>query len=1241
MEFTDSQKKAVETRGRSLMVSAAAGSGKTATLTARIISLLTDVDSPADISKMLVVTFTRAAAAELRERISAALSRALAADRGNTRLASQLAKAGGAHICTIDSYYLDLIRANFYRLGLPSSVRMADEGETENMRLEVAADTAERLFATEPGFALFAETLTGIRGENDLPSWITRLDGFLSRTPEGDVYAGRCADLFEREAKADFFDPASRFGTALAGIISSKLRDAAGTASALIEDAAEDGAASRYIPALMSDMTFAREALERLASGSYTVFREFVSGYAPAKLATVRADDKTPVSEAVAKGRGKIKEMIKSCAELCGPTQEEISSQLCACAAFCRIAQKTEEAYSAALKEKKAAGMSLDFSDLSALALKLLEKEDGSPSAVALAEREKYTHIFVDEYQDTDSVQDRIFRLIGNGSNLFIVGDIKQSIYSFRGADPRVFSAYRSEFPPLAGSGNGPASIYMSENFRCSREVIEFTNMVCGFLFSAAEDGGAGAGIGYRPEDALIFKRQYPDGPPEGDGRVRIFFPDPVPGDGVKTRALSEAAECGYVVSEIKKLLTAERLPGGRHFLPGDIAVISRTGGALRRFETALTSAGIPVRNCSGEDLFATPEVLLFFSLLAAADNPSRDVQLAAALRSPLFGFSLDDLVRLKCADGKSDLWTSVQRYAAEGEDRELGEMCSRAVSVISDYRGRAEMLPLSQFVRSLWRETDAISYAGLSSSSAGMRPEERRRSLRQLYSLALSYESGGYRTLHDFVRYVDTLISRGTKINPGKDTPDGAVKLLTVHGSKGLEFPAVFIVDAASGFNRTDSKQPAVMTLRRGLGISSRISGPYGLCQSDTLMRKTASAVISELGIEEEIRILYVAMTRARERLYITSSGSTGYTESLISSGSLTGRAGGRGKVLGAKCFAEWIIAATGGAEAGDSFVAAVGGDTPPGAEAATGDGGPESRNARGTLPGLPAGSGGRTEDTGMTGEPGGVPPETAATAGITRRLIEKFAYRYPYADLAGIPAKLSVSRLFPDALTESSESEDSELLASLQAEELEPRVPRFAGGGAPDAAERGTATHLFLQFFDPERVDGSAASTDAEAERLASLGFIDAGTASLIRRDELQRFFRSRFFARMKAAVKLYREFRFNVLLPAAEFTTDPERKRRLAEEDEKILVQGVVDILLESGDGTLTLCDYKTDRLPGRAAHDAKAAAALMSERHGRQLLYYAEAVRRIFGRRPDRVCVFPLQLGEAVDIELPEK
>ncbi|MBQ7592125.1 MAG: UvrD-helicase domain-containing protein [Clostridia bacterium] len=1239
MEFTNSQKQAVETRGRSLMVSAAAGSGKTATLTARIISLLTDNDDPADISKMLVVTFTRAAAAELRERICAALSRALDADRGNTRLASQLAKAGGAHICTIDSYYLDLIRTNFYRLGLPSSVRMADEGETENMRLEVAADTAERLFATEPGFALFAETLTGIRGENDLPSWITRFDGFLSRTPDGDVYAGRCAELYGREAEADFFDPASRYGTALAGILSSKLRDAAGTASALIEDAADDAAASRYIPALMSDMSFAREALERLASGSYSEFRKFVSGYAPAKLATVRTDDKTPVSEAVAKGRGRVKDLIKGCAELCGPTQEEVSTQLRACASFCRIAQKTAEAYSAALKEKKAAGMSLDFSDLSALALKLLEKEDGSPSGVALAEREKYTHIFVDEYQDTDSVQDRIFRLIGNGSNLFIVGDIKQSIYSFRGADPRVFSAYRGEFPPLAGAGTGPASIYMSENFRCSREIIEFTNRVCGFLFSAAEDGGTGAGIGYRPEDALIFKRQYPDGQPEGDGRVRIFFPDPVPEDGVKTRALSEAAECGYVVSEIKKLLTEERLPGGRHFLPGDIAVISRTGGALRRFETALSSAGIPVRNCSGEDLFATPEVLLFFSLLAAADNPSRDVQLAAALRSPLFGFSLDDLVRLRCACGKSDLWTSVQRYAAEGEDRELGEMCARAVSAISDYRGRAEMLPLSQFVRSLWRETDAISYAGLSSSSAGMRPEERRRSLRQLYSLALSYESGGYRTLHDFVRYVDTLISRGTKIKPEKETQDGAVRLLTVHGSKGLEFPAVFIVDAASGFNRTDSKQPAVMTRKRGLGISSRMSGPYGLCQSDTLMRKTASAVISELGIEEEIRILYVAMTRARDRLYITSSGSTGYTESLISSGSLIGRAGGRGKVLGAKCFAEWIIAATGG-RSGDSFVAAVGGDTPPGVESEAGDGGPESWNAAGARPGRAAGSLIPEGDRDTAGEPGDVSREPPDTAGITRRLREKFAYKYPYADLAGIPAKLSVSRLFPDALTESSDYEDSELLAGLQAEELEPRVPRFAGGGVPDAAERGTATHLFLQFFDPERVDGSGASTDAEAERLASLGFIDAGTASLIRRDELHRFFRSRFFAEMKAAKKLYREFRFNVLLPAADFTTDSERKRRLAEEDEKILVQGVVDILLESGDGTLTLCDYKTDRLPGRAAYDAGAAAALMSERHGRQLLYYAEAVRRIFGRMPDRVCVFPLQLGEAVDIELPE-
>ena len=649
---------------------------------------------------------------------------------------------------------------------------------------------------------------------------------------------------------------------------------------------------------------------------------------------------------------------------------------------------------------------------------------------------------------------------------------------------------------------------------------------------------------------------------------------------------------------------------------------------------------GIPVANCTGESLFENAEVSLLFSLLAAIDNPDRDIHLAGILCSPVFGMTLDELVSVRRQSRSSSLRDALRVYSEDPDALPgLREKCAAAQKSLASLRQRAEQLPLTRFIRSLWRETDAIVYAGGGSEGGGKSPAERRENLQMLYSLALGYESSEYRTLHDFVGYVNGLIENGAKIKnekmPGKD----AVNLLTVHKSKGLEFPVVFILGVDRKYNFRDLSGTGFITSASDrFVLSTNIPDRFGIGSIEGIQKKIAVMSAADRIREEELRILYVALTRARDLLYIVYSPIGRYSgvDRLIGEGKLASFAGCRRTVLSADSWASLISLATCGFETGEGYTVEIRRDEASDAEPAEAAGGDRNQSAS------------RGEDDSPVRDAG--PAEDAEEVERLKEIFRKrFAYRYPYAAVSAMPAKLSVSKLFPDALTDPSAEdagqdeeagrEGDPILSLIQAEKLESKAVDFSGSsGFSGAAGRGTATHLFLQFCDFGSISGGEEAVRAEAERLVKEGFIPTEAAAALRIREIVAFARSGFFEELKEAREIRREFRFNISLPADRFTTDAELKKALA--GEEIAVQGVIDLFFTDSSGRLVLCDYKTDRLTRVEMADPAAVAAVMSERHGRQFGYYAAALERICGKAPDAVRVFPLCYGEAVEIDTPK-
>lgn len=1186
--WTDAQLSAINTRGKTLLVSAAAGSGKTATLTERIIQSLTRENDPADLSRLLVVTFTRAAASDLKTKISKALANALAKDPTNRHLASQIMLLGSATICTIDSFYYDILKGNFQKLGLPGNLRIAETSEMALLYRSVMEDTIDEFYTADPAFEDFVDHFADIRSTDRVADIFISIYETLLSFRDGVNMLTACERQLRDSVARDFFE--TPYGKAAQEEICATLsyiRNTMQTAEDYFEN--DPLLSEKYLPSFRHDRVTAETALQLVKENRYAEAREYLLAYKAVALKKVSdCDEYTVRLKDLRTDAHKLLRTMK--AEFFDYTPEEIASHMEATADVCHVAHRFLSAFDQRLAREKLQRGICVFSDIRRFVMELIIDKDGNATPLALDLRERFDEIYIDEYQDTDEVQDLIFSTIAKPTNRFMVGDIKQSIYSFRGAEPTIFASYKRKMPLLGTEDADACSIFMSNNFRCDESIIRFSNLVSSCLFK-----NCGESIEYSKKDDLIFSKAIPH---EGyrSPKVVVAVAQPPQEEEEKNEvAAGKDDEARYIVNEIKRLLTMTKADGSP-IRPADIAILMRSKRPMADLMDTLLREGIPACSSEQRNFFENPDVLLLLSLLSTIDNPQRDIPLTGALCSPFYGFTLDDLVTLR--HGTEDTVSLFDALTAYAENKDgLAAKCCAFLDSLSYWRERARALPVDRLLRELYRD-----FAVLAMQDA------RESNLLRLYEYARGFESGGFRGLYGFIRYINQVIEAGTKItNEDGESNLDAVRLISIHHSKGLEFPVCFLYGAGRKFNTSFKKEKIQFAPTVGIGFT--LHDESGLGCYDTTIRRAIINQKSRLEREEEMRILYVAMTRARERLYVTAR-----VKDLDQQRNKAKNIAELGKAFGiitATSYLDWILAAiedSGGEGALSQYL---------------------------SLHLIENGS----NETDSDFQEDQAESDTAIRVGkvdplLVKELKERFSFVYPYEHVSDLPAKLSVSSLYPAVLDESGDdaySDPSDMEELLGTAFSLPE--RFSTERKASAADRGTATHTFLQFCDFDRV--REAGVKEELARLSEARFIAPETADIVNVKQLEGFFQSKLFARLQAAKRVYREQRFNLFLPASDFTEQEEKAELL--KGETIAVQGVIDLFFEEADGSVVLCDYKTDYLTREELDEPILAAKKLKERHAQQLTYYAKAIEAMLGQPPREVLIYSLPLGDTVTIE----
>ncbi len=1161
--WTAAQKEAIAAAGDTV-VCAAAGSGKTAVLTENILRYLTDGDRPGSISRVLAVTYTRAAAAQLKSRLRAELEKRLEAAPENEHLARQLLLLPSASISTIDSFYQDLLRSEKDRIGLPAALRLTDGAEIDPLLDEtLLSEEALRFEKNDTDFIALVGVFANFRGEREFLPAMRSLYTALRILPEGCARLARYAEEAEAADGELFLTEAGRI---LSGALASDCR----LYRARFERAMEEMNGDHpYRKAAEAETAFLR-AFESALSESYAKAAEALRSRSVVPLGS-KQKDVDPSMRAILKDF--IDEYRKTALYWAGyfvQSEAEARETVRRGTALTRALADYLLAVETRMEKAKRERGICDFSDIAHYVLRILYREDGSLSDTARSVAACYDRVYIDEYQDVNPIQKKIFDAVTR-KNRFIVGDVKQSVYAFRGADPSILDSLRRE---AADPDKGISSVFMAENFRSSETILGFANAAVAPLF-------AGGSFLYTKEDELVFGSGSgaPDKARAAAVRILVRF------RGEKRAADRQIAEARTVCDEIERLVREEKKADGSPFTCGDVAVLFRKDKFSRALIREMEERSIPYTTLKPKPLFENPHVSLAVSLFETVDNPMRDVPLASVLLSPLFAFSADEFFRLSQAK-RPTLWEKLRDRG--GEESPLGEKAKRAAETLSALRERARRAPVAVFARSLL--FDAGTRAALAAASDSP-PAAVGSDLDALYRLACSYPADAGKGLGGFVEYLEREKASGRSRE--LTLPDeNSVRLMTIHGSKGLEFPAVFLIrcDGDGG-----SEKNNLFSFSLSAGAASAVPDERGFVKIENPLRLAVEFANKKQSSEEEKRLFYVALTRAKERLYLTSAATDKVLEKaeterffypLPSPGLFDNKI---------------LCAATAALAHPDLAKISVGG--------------------------------GETEEDPV--RPAAKAPVRATDENLEETLTKRLSFSYPDAFLTRIPAKLSVSELSPSVLDDASpllpeaEGRDPVLRPDQTALAFEDAPAFLSGEQKIGAAEAGTATHQFLQFCRFERAEKTGAAE--EGKRLLDDGFLTERQLGALRLGELDAFFASPFYARLKAGRDLRREFRFNCFLPARMLTTDPALKTSLG--GRELAVQGVIDGFFLEGEDVI-LFDYKTDRLP--AGTTEKEAASLFSERYAWQLSCYAAALRRIYGRPVADALIYSTALGRAFSL-----
>ena len=1101
MPLTEYQELAVTSRGGSRLVSAAAGSGKTRVLVER---LLRRVEAGANIDDFLVVTYTRAAAGELRSRILAALNQRLAADPANRRLRRQTELCCRADIGTIDSICGRFLRQNTHLAGIAPDFKVIEPERADAIRSAVLERLLESVYETiddHPGRKALVDSFGAGRDDAALSELILQLHDSVQSHPHPDRWlAEQRRALYPGEARDAGETPWGRY---LLSGTRSRAEYWAARLEGLVRQMREPGH-EKLFKGYGAGVAELADDMRRVSAAAENGW-EAVRAALPTAFSRVSFRGEDPLADSVKAARSDCKDVCEELRRVYADDSETLLAELEATApameALLELTDALDRAYAA---EKRRQGV-VDFSDQEHMMLALLEDE-GNGLAAALSAR--YTEVLVDEYQDVNACQDALFRLLSDGGRkLFMVGDVKQSIYRFRLADPTIFldkyARWKDVSPDLAPGE--PGRILLRENFRSRPEILAaanhiFSNIMSPELGELRYDGAAALRPGLAAE-------------PDPGARVTFALLSR-PEAGEDERPDTMALEAAWVAGRIRSLLdgglTVAEEGGRRRAEYGDFAILLRSHrSAAERYRAALEAEGIPSVSQQGGGFFRSLEVTVMLSLLAVIDNPRQDVALIAALRSPLYGFTADDLAAIRGTDKDADFYTALTLAAADMPK------CAAFLAELEEYRSLAADLSVEALMERICGRRDL--YALLSAMPDA---DARRENLRSLADYARQFEADGYRGVFRFLSWMRRLEKQGEEPRTGSVERRQAVQIISVHHSKGLEYPVVFLSGTGRRFNKSDTRKAVL--IHPELGVGGKVTDTVRGIRYPSLAWRAIAEKREQEALSEEMRVLYVALTRAKERLYIsglwpdgdklTARLREGLTSPIAPELLRRDPSGG--------C---WLLRT------------ALLPDSPLILERAV----PALKEGPPPAPPAPE-----------------APPEPSPDAPPE--------WVYPAGWAAALPSKLTASAL------EGPEDPDRDARSVLPLRRSPPRRPRLGADAPLTAAERGTAVHTALQYVDYARCTDPE-GVRQELSRLLAEGRLTPAQAEAADPEMILSFFRSEAGRRVLSADQVWRELRFSLLAGAEEFFPVPA--------GEQILLQGVVDCCFREGDA-LTVVDYKTD-------------------------------------------------------------
>lgn len=1208
VKWTEEQQKVIQLRNRNILVSAAAGSGKTAVLVERIITMLTEDDPPVDVDKLLIVTFTEAAASEMKERIRLAIEKKLLEYPEDEHLKQQATLIHNAQITTIHSFCLSVIRDHFHAIDIDPGFRIGEEGELKLLRHDVLEEMLEEKYQEgSKSFLDFAAAYSTGRDDKKIEDLILKIYEFSRSYPDSEAWLESCVEAY-RIPDVETLEKSSFMQKVMADI-RKNLEDAREVlAQAEMIALSPDGPAV-YEATLDKDM----QVIEELSAiRSYEKMAEAFTNIKWARIAANK--DQTVLEEKIEQVK-KIRELVKGIVKnISGQyfyeSPQELVEDLKMCAPAMEELGNLVRLFGEKFEEQKRAQNIIDFSDMEQYALRILteKSEDGFvPSKIAQEYQKQFHEVMIDEYQDSNLIQEAILNSVSTCRsgryNIFMVGDVKQSIYRFRLSRPELFL---EKFYTYNIEESQTQRIDLHRNFRSRKEVLESANAI--FRQIMTEKLG---GIVYDEQAALYPGAEYPE---TENLKTEILLMDSdldeyqkMDGDTSKGIVSERELEARMIAMRIRELLRSQKVVDKetgelRNVRYSDIVILTRSiKGFADVFTEVLNREGIPAYAGTSEGYFQTQEVGVLLDYLRVLDNRRQDIPLAAVLRSSFAEMSDEELAEIRCLYPDKSFFEGVAEYRVHGREQKIREKLEKCLGQMDELRLIVPYTPMHEL---LWKILDRTGYGDYVAAMPG--GAQRRANLDMLIEKARAYEASSYKGLFHFVRYIEQLQKYDVDYGEAsiEDEYADTVRVMTIHKSKGLEFPVVITAGMGKRFNMQDARSTVALHAAMGVGLDA-VDLEYRT-KIPSIIKKVIQKEEALESLGEELRVLYVALTRAKEKLIIT--GTLPKPEDKIAGYQMLGK-DTEGtlsffQLSHASTYWDWILPAVLKCreELFEIQVLHIEDVVKESIEEEE-----KSSLSRNVL-----------ENWNV---------EEIYEPGLHEMMQEQFSFSYPYEKSSERKLKFTVTELKKRAYEIAADEREEEQGERFYEEpEVVPLLPQFMQReegltGAP----RGTAYHRVMELLDfaGMRNTGNMQWFGCWLEEQVRHGRLEEGAAGCIRQADIMEFLQCDVGKRMQEAArkqKLYREQPFVLGVDAKELYPEEE-------DGELILIQGIIDAYFEEPDG-LVVVDYKTDKV-----NNGKE----LEERYQEQLRYYAKALEQMSAKKVKEKIIYSFTLRKEIYIE----